>query len=582
MAYTKTAWQDRAVQYPTRYLLQSNGGTGKNLIPPFNEGWTLHENTRMRRANFVGKIAGSNVENPHYSGRRVAASLETPGGTWVELDNSGVQGYSNLAALDGSLVTQTTSTNTYYAQFRHSFNLIEEVNRKHGSSVFGTAVTTAERVAWLKANVSKLTGNWHGFGNGPAGNKAYFKAWKVSTSNWQGTPSTTSASVAKLSLDVLTVGQYSEFIDSSGFIHFLAYADASNGTIASTINTDYFELEVYLSAAVMPVKDYELTLEATAAWQMSHYFVPVVPSTQYTLSYINTGGGRSVIYSVADNGTETALASESVTTPRSFTVPAGVSRIKVAFTGAAAGTFTFTNPQLEKGSVATAWEPMERYTITQSPGIVTQLGTPINAANLNKIETELETLNTSLGGLQFRDTSGYVEYNDGSGWLAVGGSGMYVASATQQYLDATERTNGASMYVLLYKFIPLFPGELKISCDIRASGSGSGSDARLYAATGTIGDPHSNPQSNASVGNWMSNETPIGTLLSSATLLYPYSGTKVVSSNSTVYSTKTEILHVVRRMPIFFLLQGSADGGATSPNCQIKNFKISYSVVRGG
>jgi hypothetical protein len=35
-------------------------------------------------------------------------------------------------------------------------------------------------------------------------------------------------------------------IDANGFIHCLAYADASNGTTASTINTDYVELNVTL------------------------------------------------------------------------------------------------------------------------------------------------------------------------------------------------------------------------------------------------------------------------------------------------------------------------------------------------
>src|SRR5690606_21250337 len=38
-------------------------------------------------------------------------------------------------------------------------------------------------------------------------------------------------------------------IDSNGFVHFLAFADASNGTTASRIETDYVELEVELSVS---------------------------------------------------------------------------------------------------------------------------------------------------------------------------------------------------------------------------------------------------------------------------------------------------------------------------------------------
>lgn len=346
---------------------------GTNMLPPFNSGWTLHENTRMRQANFVGKIGGSVSENPHKFSANYNTSLIPPSGTWYE------QTYPNIASLNGVVYTSTNSTNLLIAQQLFSFNLIEHVIRNYGVGVFGAAVTTAERVAWLKANVAKFVANWHGFGSSPAGNKATFNAFAASGA-WSAFPQThTSGTIAKLTFTT-SGANVSGYVNADGFVYFLAYADASNGTVASTINTDFVELEVYMAAGSVPVADYELTLNATANSQTSTITVPVLPNTVYTLSAQN---GLNASVGGQLNGVQYQWVTGTANTKATFTTGSSQTSVYIQLSngvGNSSGVYTFTNPQLERGSVRTPFENLPDYTI----GIkfVSSLGIPANMTDL--------------------------------------------------------------------------------------------------------------------------------------------------------------------------------------------------------
>lgn len=393
MTYNKTIWLDRAVQYPQRYFVMSDGGSGKNMLPPFSSGlWALHENTRMKQANFVGKVLGSTVENPHIA--RYAGTLTLIAPTAASsFDNLNQGYYDRIMSLDGAISTVNTGTGTTgsIAQMIFSFDLIQHVIRNYGAEVFGSAVSTADRVAWLKANVSKFTFNWWGYGSGPNGNKAILAMWNAAESRWAANWTTIlTSTVSKGSINTADKSQY---VDANGFAHFLAYADASNGTTASTINTDFVELEVYMAAGSVPYKDYELDLNATANSQISDIFISAEPNRQYTISLSGTG----TVYVASHDASKARLSIEvldQLAGTYTFTTETGTAFLRVVFYNftRGAGTFTFINPQLELGSTATSFEPMSTYTIITSPGIVTQAGTPINATRLNNIENALESL----------------------------------------------------------------------------------------------------------------------------------------------------------------------------------------------
>lgn len=192
-------------------------------------------------ANFSGKVSGSTVENPHLAKISGANSLQAPSNFTSEDSQAA---YDLEKTLNGVTRNVIYASSGNIAQHLFSFNLIEYVQRKYGVTVPGA--TTADKVQWLRDNVGRISCSWHGFGSAPSGNTAYFTFAEGST--WFGSPyRQTSDSVIVLRWNINSPG-INNRIQADGFIHFLAYAEASNGTTASTINTDYVELEVELKA----------------------------------------------------------------------------------------------------------------------------------------------------------------------------------------------------------------------------------------------------------------------------------------------------------------------------------------------
>lgn len=189
--------------------------------------------------NFVGKVSGSNIPNPNRFARyNSKTAIENPANYPVDAGQTFINA---IMYLDGATANLFTTLNGRISQDLFSFDLIQHVINKYGVGVFGFASSTADRVAWLKANVVRVTCNWWGFGSGPAGNKASFSSFNDIGNTWYSPATTTSASIVRVS-NVIPTASVPTLIDTNGFIHFLAYADASDGVTASTINTDYVEL----------------------------------------------------------------------------------------------------------------------------------------------------------------------------------------------------------------------------------------------------------------------------------------------------------------------------------------------------
>ncbi len=225
---------------------------------------TAQLNTRptiVRVENFEGKVSGSVVENAHTAHNGKSATLLAPTAFTSELSTTA---YGNSNKLEGTLHTYSTTVNGEQAQDKRSFNLIEAIERNIGKI---PASDTAGKVAWLKANVARWRFNWHGFGSSVGGNKA-------TVSVFQGTASQYYTSAQKVNYDTHSLGSVTaltashtgtEYLTSDGYLHLLAYANASDGVTASVINTDYIDLEIELkptanfTAPKVPL--YEVTLD---------------------------------------------------------------------------------------------------------------------------------------------------------------------------------------------------------------------------------------------------------------------------------------------------------------------------------
>ncbi|MCM3567838.1 hypothetical protein [Neobacillus mesonae] len=203
--------------------------------------------TIKRLANFEGKVSGSTMENPHKAYPISNQALLTPSN--LQASYEGAQPtYDQIAKLDGTTRSVSTTTNGYYAETIFAFDIIQEIERQIGRI---PKSTLEDKIQWVKDNIVKITCNWWGYGSGPNGNKATLQRWSASTSTWStdaGNNVNAKGTVTNIKQETATP---TNNIDSMGFVHFLAYADASDGVTTSTIYTDYVELEIELKSGAI-------------------------------------------------------------------------------------------------------------------------------------------------------------------------------------------------------------------------------------------------------------------------------------------------------------------------------------------
>lgn len=201
------------------------------------------QSTLSRRASFSGKIQGSTGENPHSAFTILGATLGTPQSTVGKFDwNTSQISYDQIKTLDGTSKGISSSTNGFIAQTLFSFDLIAEVERNMGRI---PGADTAAKVQWLKDNLQNADVKWHGFGSGPAGNKATLSVW-LNTGSWLGFGNTTSGTVALLQGYTNSAGAISARIQPDGFMHFLAYSEPTDGVTPAVVATDFIELLIDL------------------------------------------------------------------------------------------------------------------------------------------------------------------------------------------------------------------------------------------------------------------------------------------------------------------------------------------------
>ncbi|USK61351.1 hypothetical protein [Peribacillus asahii] len=214
--------------------------------------------TLIRVANFEGKTAASTLENPHKAlFINTQVTLSPPMSFVTEPSTI----YERLSKLDGSTYNQGTAAGAsgLIMQQLHSFDLVAEVERQVGRI---PRSTLAEKVQWIKDNVAKITCNWHGFGSSVGGNKVSLYVWHTGLVEWKYPVTHTLSAVTKLALGATTISPY---IDTNGFIYYLACAEPSDAATQSILQTDYVELEIELKPEAIlhapRVPLYEVTKE---------------------------------------------------------------------------------------------------------------------------------------------------------------------------------------------------------------------------------------------------------------------------------------------------------------------------------
>ncbi|MGG4011407.1 hypothetical protein [Bacillus smithii] len=279
----------------------------------------------IRISNFENKVSGSTVENPHVVKYNTQTSLQQP-----STGSEGTQThYDNIKTLsDSKLFATTINSNGAIAQQTYSFNLIEAIERNDGKI---PANDTAGKVAWLKNNINSLTIRWNGYGTSPTGNKASLSVYNNTTLAWVDTVNHMNGNVTQLTISISGTS-IADRIDPNGFIHFNAYADPSNGTVASTIYTDYVELERELKQNAQlwnprfPLYEVDGTTEypnILTTWDENEVMrrYPMVESVQHVQNPYVIAEGDNLIPPFTDSAW-TIHANASVTGPYSLALNA--------------------------------------------------------------------------------------------------------------------------------------------------------------------------------------------------------------------------------------------------------------------
>jgi hypothetical protein len=177
------------------------------------------------------------ASNPNSYKSAHSTSLIAPSGGYSEYSQAGID---KIKTLDGTVNSNSIAVSGEIRHDLFSFDLIAITEKRRGSAIPGADVTA--KVTWLRTNITKVIAGWWGYGSGPAGNRATLYRWDRVGGSWQNNTAHTSGTVTKISSS--TSSDYGQYIDANGFFHVLVAADASDGTTASVINSDYIELAV--------------------------------------------------------------------------------------------------------------------------------------------------------------------------------------------------------------------------------------------------------------------------------------------------------------------------------------------------
>jgi predicted phage tail component-like protein len=198
--------------------------------------------TDLPYGDFRGKTTNNLSVNPHvakHNAQSTTSGLHTPSSIPIEFGAS----YEKLATLDGQVGEVSIPNAGVSAQQVFIFDIVAELERQ---GVYMTGLTRADKVAWIKENVQSIGMDWHGVGKNQAGNKATFTLWRYDNGSWY-SPTRTNDTAQITKLNIWT-GAMSVFLSPDGYFTGIAYAEPSDGTAPSVIQTDYVDVLITLKS----------------------------------------------------------------------------------------------------------------------------------------------------------------------------------------------------------------------------------------------------------------------------------------------------------------------------------------------
>ena len=189
--------------------------------------------------DFKGKTSGVTTQCPHISRTirksSLMSNLTTEGAELNYID------YGRISNIDDLPINYVmTKVAGEIPQQLFSFNLVEIVERKMGCEIPST-----NKAQWLRDNLTKTSFDIWGYGVHSGGNKFSVSVYLPTENGWFTPWYHTANSITKIPAGTNSV-YTPKCIDDSGFVHYIAYTEASDGAAYSTIHIDYVHIEVKL------------------------------------------------------------------------------------------------------------------------------------------------------------------------------------------------------------------------------------------------------------------------------------------------------------------------------------------------
>lgn len=192
--------------------------------------------------DFEGKIATSNVENPHKATAGFSSVLPVPSQTTGEVSQNA---YNALSTLDGNVINPYTAANKDMTYLLIQWNVLEAFKRILGDTFFidRGATTVSECMDVVRLIVKEFSYNVFGYGTGPSGNSLNTTIWNGGGAWSSGVFGNKTNTVSKISRKMTSKQEIEGFLNSDGNASIIAYSEKADGATKAAINVDYVSLD---------------------------------------------------------------------------------------------------------------------------------------------------------------------------------------------------------------------------------------------------------------------------------------------------------------------------------------------------
>lgn len=245
-------------------------------------------------SDFTGKVAGSNVENGNKIFDHNAATVQLPSAFTAEASQ---EGYDLIKLLDGKTYDARYTASTRIAQRSPRFDALW-ILEKNFPSIFKTATTTATKVLIAKSKITKFQYRVWAKASGPTNTLCTHSIYNPSSNAWGATFTSTGPNILERSITSNNAST-PVYLNADGFYHFVAYAEASNGTIASSVSTDYASIDLTVK---FNISDFVATKAQYDALKKVVDDLKIEISSNLTESFIRSGVNLSSVKFIGHRG----------------------------------------------------------------------------------------------------------------------------------------------------------------------------------------------------------------------------------------------------------------------------------------